>query len=154
MHFYHARQWNDVVNTNVCPVYNFITLCTQVKITMSIYFLSVVHLIFQNCISNLVRNIISRKRAYPIKMHSVCYALFCFGYTIVIKEFAWYVYPIFFRVASLAPGQSYDCPGAREVTLKDMDKIDLQQIKPKLISVHISCIFTVLYLPAEPKTCI
>ena len=30
--------------------------------------------------------------------------------------------PIFFRVASLALGQSYDCPSASEVTLKDMDK--------------------------------
>ena len=31
---------------------------------------------------------------------------------------------ISFRVASLALGQSYDCPSASEVTLKDMDEID------------------------------
>ena len=30
---------------------------------------------------------------------------------------------IFFRIASLALGQSYDCPSASEVTLKDMGKI-------------------------------
>ena len=33
--------------------------------------------------------------------------------------------PIFFRVTSLALGQSHDCPSAGEVTLKDMGKIDL-----------------------------
>ena len=32
--------------------------------------------------------------------------------------------PIFFRVTSPALGQSYDCPSAREATLKDMGKID------------------------------
>ena len=30
---------------------------------------------------------------------------------------------IFFRVTSLALGQSYDCPSASEVTLKDMGKM-------------------------------
>ena len=34
--------------------------------------------------------------------------------------------PISFRVASLALGQSYDCPSASEATLKDMDEIDHQ----------------------------
>ena len=29
---------------------------------------------------------------------------------------------IFFRIASLALGQSYDCPSASEATLKNMDK--------------------------------
>ena len=37
--------------------------------------------------------------------------------------------PIFFRVASLALGQSYDCPSASEATLKDMGKTDLYQTK-------------------------
>ena len=32
--------------------------------------------------------------------------------------------PISFRVASLALGQSYDCPSASEVTLKDVGHID------------------------------
>ena len=32
-------------------------------------------------------------------------------------------YPISFRVTSLALGQSYDCPSASEVTLKDAGKI-------------------------------
>ena len=31
--------------------------------------------------------------------------------------------PISFRVASLALGQSYDCPSASEATLKDMDEL-------------------------------
>ena len=30
--------------------------------------------------------------------------------------------PISLRLASLAPGQSYDCSNASEVTLKDMDQ--------------------------------
>ena len=32
--------------------------------------------------------------------------------------------PMYFRVASLALGQSYDCPSASEATLKDMSKIN------------------------------
>ena len=32
--------------------------------------------------------------------------------------------PIFFRVASLALGQSHDCPNASEVTLKNISKSD------------------------------
>ena len=32
--------------------------------------------------------------------------------------------PISFRITSLALGQSYDCPSANEVTLKDMGKIN------------------------------
>ena len=35
-----------------------------------------------------------------------------------------WLYIYVFRVASLALGQSYDCPSASEVTLKDLDKID------------------------------
>ena len=34
----------------------------------------------------------------------------------------WQILPIFFRVTSLVLGQSYDCPSASEVTLKDMGK--------------------------------
>ena len=50
-------------------------------------------------------------------MHTVC----------VLSPFAtiWYqsVLPISFKVTSLALGQSYDCPSASEVTLKNMDKL-------------------------------
>ena len=38
---------------------------------------------------------------------------------------------IYFRVASLVLGQSYDCPSASEVTLKYMDKIDQYQTTTK-----------------------
>ena len=41
---------------------------------------------------------------------------FCFG-------LVWGCLPISFRVSSLALGQSYDCPSAGEVILKDMGKI-------------------------------
>ena len=41
--------------------------------------------------------------------------------------------PISFRVTSLAQGQSYDCPSASEVTLKNMDtKPQLKERKTKL----------------------
>ena len=39
--------------------------------------------------------------------------------------------PIFFRVASLALLEQYNCPGASEVTLKYMDRTDLYQTKTK-----------------------
>ena len=38
---------------------------------------------------------------------------------------------IFFGVASLALGQSYDSPSAGEATLKNIDKFNLCQIKAK-----------------------
>ena len=34
-------------------------------------------------------------------------------------------FPIFFSIASLAQGQSYDCPNASEAILKNMGKIVL-----------------------------
>ena len=40
---------------------------------------------------------------------------------------------IFFRVASLALGQPYDCPSTSEATLKDMGKIDKCQNTTKHI---------------------
>ena len=43
--------------------------------------------------------------------------------------------PISFKVASLALGQSYDCPSAREVTLKDMGKIDQKQKKAQAVRI-------------------
>ena len=45
-----------------------------------------------------------------------CRVLFCCG-CIVMAHL-----PMFFRVTSLALGQSYDCPSASDVTLKDMGK--------------------------------
>ena len=49
--------------------------------------------------------------------HSLCFVVFwC---VLVLIGF-----PISFRVTSLALGQSYDCPNASEVTLKDMDDMD------------------------------
>ena len=43
---------------------------------------------------------------------------------------------ISFRVTSRAPGQSCDCPGAREVTLKSMGKNMRQIIEERLIQPH------------------
>ena len=41
------------------------------------------------------------------------------GFVYIIAEWIYVIYlPISFRVASLTLGQSYDCPGASEVTLK------------------------------------
>ena len=59
-------------------------------------------------------------RVYSINLF--CCALFCCVY---FDNSLWIhvIYlPIFFRVASLALGQSYDCPSASEGTLKDMGK--------------------------------
>ena len=43
-------------------------------------------------------------------------------FIIVLRGSMWFI-PIFSRVASLALGQSSDCPSACEVTLKDMGKM-------------------------------
>ena len=48
---------------------------------------------------------------------------------------------IFFRVASLALGQSYDCPSASEVTLKDVVKINRCQLSTN----HVHVCWDVLY---------
>ena len=51
---------------------------------------------------------------------------------------------IFFRVTSLALGQSYDCPSAREATLKDIGQINKHQITTKH-KVWIVCIIFMIY---------
>ena len=57
----------------------------------------------------------------------ICYASFCCGRIIAFIGSLCVRYWIFFRVASLALGQSCDCPSASKVTLKDMDKIHQYQ---------------------------
>ena len=53
-----------------------------------------------------------------------CSAFFCFSLQYGISSYGFMIYLlIFFRVASLALGQSYDCPSASEATLKDMTKL-------------------------------
>ena len=53
-------------------------------------------------------------------------------------------FPIFFRVATLVLGQSYDCPSTSVATLKNMGKIHHYQptIQNKM---HIMCIFLGIY---------
>ena len=64
-------------------------------------------------------------RVYPMKyahiLVVVCLVLvmLCYSASLIFVMY----FPISFRIASLALGQSYDCPSAREVTLKDMGKI-------------------------------
>ena len=52
--------------------------------------------------------------------------------------------PISFTVASLALGQSYDCPSASEVILKDMGKIG--QYKTQQSMNHVQISWDILYL--------
>ena len=52
---------------------------------------------------------------------------------------------LFSRVASLALGQSYDCPSANEATLKDMGKNDWNLTKTKHSKAWTTCIFIRMY---------
>ena len=45
------------------------------------------------------------------------YALLCF-----VVVWYWSILPIYFTIASLALGQSFDCPSANEASLKDIGK--------------------------------
>ena len=54
--------------------------------------------------------------------------------------------PIVFRVPSLALGQSYDCPTASEVTLKDISKINQCQFMTKHNKAQTECLFLGVYL--------
>ena len=56
----------------------------------------------------------------PWNIHTV---FFVHGDIMSSWKWMWLYLPISFRVTSLALGQSYDCPSASEVTLKDMGKI-------------------------------
>ena len=70
---------------------------------------------------------------------------------------------LFFKVTSLEPGQSYDCPGASEVNMKDMCKISQclshwgwagdayvrHWTKPLLFQVMVCCLFGAKPLPAS-----
>ena len=79
----------------------------------------------------------------PQHIHMV---LLCF---ILFWWYSWWIHelylPIFFRVASLALGQSYDCPSASEVTLNDMIKIDHQLLITKLSNADTICIICGMY---------
>ena len=52
------------------------------------------------------------------------FVMFCHGYMIIYHHSQLIYLSISFRVASLALGQSYDCPSASEATLRDMGKTD------------------------------
>ena len=66
-----------------------------------------------------------------------CFVLLCISmyyYVVVDLQFLgihMIHLPISFRVTSLPLGQSYDCPSASEVTLKDLSKIDRYQTPAK-----------------------
>ena len=66
------------------------------------------------------------------KSHEICTQIYHTLFLIHHSTFIHVNYlSIFFRVASLALGQSYDCPRASEVTLNDMGKIKAYQTTSK-----------------------
>ena len=58
-----------------------------------------------------------------MRMIVLCLILLWIHYQFLVDLYN--LLPISFRITSLALGQSYDCPNASEVILKDMGKIDL-----------------------------
>ena len=56
-----------------------------------------------------------------------------------------------FRVASLALGQSFDCPSASEATLKDMGKINQYQTTTERNKTQIVSIFLWIYCSLNKK---
>ena len=67
---------------------------------------------------------IKQYRIYPMK-YAHCSVMLCFVVVVLSIRcgFIWCPLPIFFRITSLALGQSCDCPSASEITLKDMGKL-------------------------------
>ena len=59
--------------------------------------------------------------------------------------FMWRIHPIFFRVASLALGQSYNCPSVSKVTTKDMGNISRYLTSTTHNMTWIMCIFQTFY---------
>ena len=59
-----------------------------------------------------------------------CFTLFTCGYIIFWLNHVIHL-PIFFKIVLLASGQSYNCPGTSEVTLKDIGKINDNQTTTK-----------------------
>ena len=76
-----------------------------------------------------------------MQMVLLCTALWSFCYQFFVDSCDQF---ISFRVTSLALGQSYDCPSASEVTLKDMGK-NLYQTKTKHSKARTICIFLGVY---------
>ena len=70
---------------------------------------------------------------WPVELLSAAdvHALLCHGYIISCWWICAVSLPLSIRVATLALGQSHDCPRASEVTLKDRSKMDYD-----IISVH------------------
>ena len=79
---------------------------------------------------------------YPIRyaynVVLVCFSLFWLYYISLGSHVI--CLPISFMVASLALGQSYDCPSASEETMKDMGKIDQNQATTKHNRAQIMCL--------------
>ena len=74
----------------------------------------------------------------------------------VFYQFLWIYRPYFtisFRVTSLALGQSYDCPSASEVTLKDMGNIDHYQTTTKHTCIFLVCLTDFIDLCAYDESC-
>ena len=84
--------------------------------------------IAQTCemITPKVQQSVPSQTWYSISHDIWCTVLFCYALccSYVIRYYSFFVVDlcVFFRVASLALGQSYDCPRAREATLKNMSK--------------------------------
>ena len=68
----------------------------------------------------------------------VCFCFFLAMSLFLVVSYA--VLSVFFRVASLALGQSYDCPSASEVTLKKMGRIG-QYLTTANITKHKWCAY-------------
>ena len=67
-----------------------------------------------------------RATVYPINYANGFAVIYnCFVIVILLISINVIYLYIFYMVTSLALGQSYDCPSASEVTLKDMGKIDI-----------------------------
>ena len=76
----------------------------------------------ETCISLLnTRPAANMVQYIPLSMLMVLFCFVFYGYYL-ISVIHMINLPISFRVASLALGQSYDCPGASEATLEDMGK--------------------------------
>ena len=73
-----------------------------------------------------------------------CFVLWCLWY--ISLQWIYLIYlPIFISAASLALGQSYDCPNASEVTLKNMGEMDHYQTTAKQ-DTPVACCYVLLWL--------
>ena len=138
LHSYNHAQ-NDILLTQPFEFSDLVRRWTADRVLFFWLSLSKIKIEMSNCFRNFLCDIVLLM-THPSQLQP------CFD-----RRFMRYVIssPIFFRVTLLALGQSYDCPSASGVILKDMGKTDRYHTATKHNKTRTMCIFLVMHCTSK-----